>query len=75
MTDSILYSVFLLTFLGIVAALLLYVVAKKFNVYENPLISEVEEMLPGANCAGCGSPGCRPSAPAGSLAPEASRDH
>ena len=59
MTDSILYSVFLLTFLGIVAALLLYVVAKKFNVYENPLISEVEEMLPGANCAGCGSPGCR----------------
>lgn len=59
MTDSILNSVFLLTFLGIVAALLLYVVAKRFNVYENPMISEVEEMLPGANCAGCGSPGCR----------------
>jgi len=59
MTDSILYSVFLLTFLGIVAALVLYVVSKKFYVYENPLIAEVEDLLPGANCAGCGSPGCR----------------
>ena len=59
MPDSILHSVILLSILGIVAALVLYVVSKKFYVYENPLIAEIEEILPAANCAGCGSPGCR----------------
>ena len=59
MIESIINSVILLTPLGIVAALVLYLVSKKFYVYEDPLISEVEELLPAANCAGCGSPGCR----------------
>lgn len=59
MTDSVLYSVLLLASLGVVAAIVLYVVSKKFYVYENPLIAEVDELLPGANCAGCGSPGCK----------------
>lgn len=59
MIQSILYSVFLLAVLGVVAAVVLFVVSKKFYVYENPLIAEVEEMLPGANCAGCGLPGCK----------------
>lgn len=59
MTDSILNSIILLGALGVVAALVLYVVSKKFHVYEDPLIAEVEELLPAANCAGCGFPGCR----------------
>lgn len=59
MTDSILYSVLLLASLGVTAAMVLYVVSKKFYVYENPLIAEVEDLLPAANCAGCGSPGCK----------------
>lgn len=59
MTDSVLYSVLLLASLGIIAAVVLYVVSKKFYVYENPLIADVDEILPGANCAGCGSPGCK----------------
>ncbi len=59
MFDSVLYSVLLLTSLGAIAAVVLYVVSKKFYVYENPLIAEVEELLPAANCAGCGSPGCK----------------
>lgn len=59
MTDSILNSVILLALLGAVAALVLYVVSRKFYVYEDPLIATVEDLLPGANCAGCGSPGCR----------------
>lgn len=59
MGDSILYSVLLLTLMGVVAALILYIVSKKFYVYEDPLITQVEELLPAANCAGCGFPGCR----------------
>jgi RnfABCDGE-type electron transport complex B subunit len=59
MTDSILNSMILLALLGTVAALVLYVVSRKFRVYEDPLIATVEDLLPGANCAGCGSPGCR----------------
>jgi len=37
----------------------LYLVSKKFYVYENPLISKVDAMLPASNCGGCGSPGCK----------------
>jgi RnfABCDGE-type electron transport complex B subunit len=59
MTDSILHSAILLALLGTVAALVLFVVSKRFYVYENPLIAEVEELLPAANCAGCGFPGCK----------------
>ena len=59
MTESIIYSVVLLAVLGGLAAMVLYVVSKKFYVYENPLIAEVEALLPAANCAGCGSPGCK----------------
>lgn len=59
MTDSILNSVLLLTSLGIIAAIVLYIVSKKFYVYEDPLIAEVEDILPAPNCGGCGSPGCK----------------
>lgn len=40
-------------------ALLLFLVAKKFRVEEDPRIDDVEKMLPGANCGGCGFAGCR----------------
>ena len=59
MSESVIYSVVLLASLGALAALILYIVSKKFYVYENPLIAEVDEILPAANCGGCGSPGCR----------------
>ena len=59
MTDSVLHSIFLLVSLGSIAAVVLYFVSKKFYVYEDPLIAEIDEILPGANCAGCGSPGCK----------------
>ena len=48
-----------LSLLGILAAVILYFVAQKFKVEEDPRIDEVEKMLPGANCGGCGFAGCR----------------
>jgi len=53
------WTVVTLSALGILSAVVLYFVAQKFKVEEDPRIDEVEKMLPGANCGGCGFPGCR----------------
>ncbi|MDR2883004.1 MAG: RnfABCDGE type electron transport complex subunit B [Alistipes sp.] len=55
----LLYTILSLCILGIVLAVLLYFVAQKFRVDEDPRIDTVEGMLPGANCGACGYPGCR----------------
>ena len=44
--------------IGVVAALALGVAAKVFYVEVDPLVMAIEEALPGANCGGCGQPGC-----------------
>lgn len=44
--------------IGAAGALALDRVAKRFHVEEDPLVGEVEELLPGANCGGCGLKGC-----------------
>lgn len=54
----ILIAVAALAILGFVLALLLFVVSKRFAVKEDPRIGQVLEALPGANCGGCGFPGC-----------------
>ena len=38
---------------------MLYFVAQKFKVEEDPRIDIVEAIMPGANCGGCGQAGCR----------------
>lgn len=43
---------------GFIAAALLYIASKVFYTRENPLIKEVEDILPGVNCGACGFPGC-----------------
>ncbi len=59
MNDIVLYSLLSLSLLGAAAAVILYFVAQKFKVIEDPRIDEVEEVLPSANCGGCGYAGCR----------------
>lgn len=57
--STILFTVATLTVIGLLAAVILYFTARKFHVDEDGRIDEVQEMLPGANCGGCGTAGCR----------------
>ena len=59
MSLHILYTILTLSIAGIIAAILLFLVARKFTVKEDCRISELEEILPGANCGSCGYSGCR----------------
>ena len=57
--NALVLTVLTLSVLGVLLAVILYFVAQKFKVEEDPRIDEVEKMLPGANCGGCGFAGCR----------------
>lgn len=59
MSNIILFTVITLSVLGLLLAVVLYIVAKKFKVEEDPRIDDVEAIMPGANCGGCGFAGCR----------------
>ena len=56
--NVILIAVVVLGLVGLISAVVLFVASKKFAVYEDPRIGQVGEVLPQANCGGCGYPGC-----------------
>ncbi|MCH5245268.1 MAG: RnfABCDGE type electron transport complex subunit B [Muribaculaceae bacterium] len=56
--DTILMSILVLGGIGIIGAAVLYVVSRRFYVAEDPRIEQIEQVLPGANCGGCGRSGC-----------------
>jgi formate dehydrogenase beta subunit len=47
---------------GVVVGVGLALASKVFYVYVDPKIEAVEDALPGANCGGCGYPGCSANA-------------
>ena len=57
--NLIISSIIVLGVIGLASAVILYFVAQKFKVEEDTRIDAVAELLPGANCGGCGYPGCR----------------
>lgn len=59
MNTVIIYAVITLSVIGIISAIILYIIAQKFKVIEDPRIDEVTEKLAGANCGSCGFGGCR----------------
>lgn len=54
----LLTAVITLGVIGAGSAAILFFVSQKFKVEEDPRIEQVQEALPGANCGGCGFPGC-----------------
>jgi NADPH-dependent glutamate synthase beta subunit-like oxidoreductase len=57
-------AVFLMGGLGLVIGGALALASKVFYVYVDPLVAAIDDVLPGANCGGCGFPGCTPNAQA-----------
>lgn len=56
--NLILMAVISLGAIALISAAILYIASKKFAVYEDPRIAQMAEVLPQANCGGCGYPGC-----------------
>jgi Na+-translocating ferredoxin:NAD+ oxidoreductase RNF subunit RnfB len=59
MSNAVLFTIITISAIGALSAVILYFVAQKFKVFEDPRIDQVEAALPSANCGGCGSAGCR----------------
>lgn len=59
MSSTVLITIFSLSSLALMSAVILYFIAQKFKIYEDPRIDEVQALLPAANCGGCGFAGCR----------------
>ncbi|MGK2950878.1 MAG: RnfABCDGE type electron transport complex subunit B, partial [Thiobacillus sp.] len=53
-----------LTALGLAFGLILGLAARFFKVEGNPLVEELEALLPGSQCGQCGYPGCTGAAQA-----------
>lgn len=56
--SPIIIAILILGGIGILSALILFVVSKRFYVKEDPRIELIEAVLPGANCGSCGRSGC-----------------
>lgn len=56
--NIIVISILTLLMVGSLSAIILYFTSKKFQVFEDPLILQVEAALPSVNCGGCGYPSC-----------------
>ncbi len=58
MTMTVLTAAAVLGITGLILGALIAFTAKKFDVEADPRTGQVAELLPGANCGGCGFAGC-----------------
>ena len=56
--SEILLPILWLAAAGLVCGLALAICARYFSVKEDPRVERILSILPGANCGGCGFPGC-----------------
>jgi len=61
---TILNAIFLLAGLALLFGLLLGFAAVRFRVEGNPVVEQIDDILPQSQCGKCGYPGCRPYAEA-----------
>ncbi len=59
MSDTLIYTIIVISAIGAISAIVLFIVSQKFQVFEDPRIDEVEALLPSSNCGSCGYAGCR----------------
>lgn len=60
----LLFAILSLTIMGMAFGFLLGTAARVLKVEDNPLVEEIERLMPGSQCGQCGYPGCRPAAEA-----------
>jgi formate dehydrogenase beta subunit len=57
-------SILMMGGLGVAIGTVLVIASKAFYVYEDPKVVAINDEFPGANCGGCGFPGCNANAQA-----------
>lgn len=62
--NMIVIAVIVLTLLALVFGMLLGYASRRFAAEEDPVVDQVDELLPQSQCGQCGYPGCRPYAEA-----------
>lgn len=60
----ILFAIISLTAMGLGLGFLLGTAARFLKVEDDPLVEQIERLMPGSQCGQCGYPGCRPAAEA-----------
>lgn len=56
--ETAIVAIVFVAVVGIVLGAVIGLAAKIFKVYKDPRVEKITEMLPGANCGGCGYAGC-----------------
>ena len=64
MWSTVLTAVLTITIIALVAGLVLSYASSKLPADRDPLVAQVDKLLPQTQCAQCGYPGCRPYAAA-----------
>ena len=62
--DILIYAIAALTIMALVFGGILGYAAKRFKVDGNPIVEQINELLPQTQCGQCGHPGCKPYAEA-----------
>jgi len=56
--NTIIFSILTLLVISGISSVILFFISRKFQVFEDQNIQEIESVLPAANCGGCGYPSC-----------------